>query len=138
MAPTLHMVASSPAVRAVQITAKAIGLELKLKQLDFLNGEHLQSAYLKVLPIIQFQNKSQLRFCRSIPKHTVPTLVEDDGFTLWDSHAINAYLVSKYAKNDNLYPKDFEKEGAGGPETALRHGGGFRQRSSYCCEYFCD
>jgi glutathione S-transferase len=109
MAPTLHMVASSPAVRAVQITAKAIGLELKLKQLDFLNGEHLQSAYLKVLPIIQFQNKSQLRFCRSIPKHTVPTLVEDDGFTLWDSHAINAYLVSKYAKNDNLYPKDLKK-----------------------------
>jgi hypothetical protein len=28
---------------------------------------------------------------------------------LWDSHAINVYLVSKYAKNDNLYPKDLKK-----------------------------
>jgi glutathione S-transferase len=28
---------------------------------------------------------------------------------LCDSHAINVYLVAKYAKNDNLYPKDLKK-----------------------------
>jgi glutathione S-transferase len=39
----------------------------------------------------------------------VPTLVDDDGFTLSDSHAIMIYLLSKYAKNDNLYPKDLKK-----------------------------
>ena len=42
------------------------------------------------------------------PQHTVPTL-DDDGFTIWDSHAISTYLVSKYAKDDSLYPKDLQK-----------------------------
>jgi glutathione S-transferase len=91
MAPTLYISAGSPAVRAVQITAKAIGLELNLKELDFMKGEHLQPEYLKLNP-----------------QHTVPTLVDSDGFTLWDSHAINVYLVAKYAKSDNLYPKDLK------------------------------
>jgi glutathione S-transferase len=36
-------------------------------------------------------------------------LVEEDGFTLWDSHAIMAYLVEKYGKDDSLYPKDLRK-----------------------------
>lgn len=39
------------------------------------------------------------------PQHTVPTLV-DDGKSIWDSHAINPYLISKYGKDDSLYPKD--------------------------------
>lgn len=42
------------------------------------------------------------------PAHTVPTLV-DNGFVLWESGAIMAYLVEKYAKDDSLYPKDIEK-----------------------------
>ena len=44
------------------------------------------------------------------PQHTVPTLVEDDGFVLWESHAIMPYLVDKYGKEDDpLYPKDLRK-----------------------------
>lgn len=39
------------------------------------------------------------------PQHTVPTIV-DNGKPLWDSHAICTYLIDKYAKNDDLYPKD--------------------------------
>lgn len=39
------------------------------------------------------------------PQHTVPTIV-DNGVPLYDSHAIIVYLVSKYAKDDALYPKD--------------------------------
>lgn len=37
------------------------------------------------------------------PTHTIPALV-DDGLSMWDSHVINPYLVSKYGKDDSLYP----------------------------------
>lgn len=43
------------------------------------------------------------------PQHTLPTLVEPDGRSLWDSHAISTYLIGKYggAGNDHpLYPSD--------------------------------
>jgi glutathione S-transferase len=36
---------------------------------------------------------------------TLPTL-EDNGEIIWDSHAINKYLVLKYGKDDRLYPDD--------------------------------
>ena len=42
------------------------------------------------------------------PQHSLPTLVDDDGYVLWDSHAIMAYLVSKYATSDSLYPSDIK------------------------------
>lgn len=42
------------------------------------------------------------------PQHTVPTLV-DNSFVIWDSHAIIAYLVGKYGKDDSLYPKNISK-----------------------------
>lgn len=42
------------------------------------------------------------------PEHTLPTLVDADGFVIWESHAICAYLVDKYAKDDSLYPKDLQ------------------------------
>lgn len=42
------------------------------------------------------------------PQHTIPT-INDNGFCLWESRAISAYLVEKYAKNDSLYPKDPQK-----------------------------
>lgn len=44
------------------------------------------------------------------PQHTIP-LLDDDGYFLADSHAINAYLVGKYGKDDSLYPKDLKKRG---------------------------
>ncbi|KAK4881892.1 hypothetical protein RN001_005211 [Aquatica leii] len=74
--------------RAVLLAAKAVGVELNLKVLDLMKGEHLTPEFLKINP-----------------QHTIPTLV-DNGFALWESRAIMTYLVSKYGKNDSLYPKD--------------------------------
>ncbi|XP_037823317.1 glutathione S-transferase 1-like [Lucilia sericata] len=81
----------SPPVRACILALKALHLPFELKAIDFNAKEHLSEEYLK-----------------KNPQHTVPTL-EDDGNFIWDSHAIIAYLVTKYGKDDSLYPKDFLK-----------------------------
>ncbi|KAB0802678.1 hypothetical protein PPYR_04864 [Photinus pyralis] len=82
-----YLPASAPC-RAVLLTAKAIGVELNLKRIDLMKGEHLTPEFLKINP-----------------QHTVPTIV-DNGFALCESRAIMTYLVSKYGKDDSLYPKD--------------------------------
>lgn len=73
------------------MTAAAIGLELEKQVVNILTGEHLTPEYLKLNP-----------------QHTVPTL-QDGDLIIWDSHAINAYLIGMYGKDDSLYPKDFKK-----------------------------
>ena len=93
MAPKLYYSEVSPPARSVLLTAKALELELDLKPVNLFGGEHLTPEFLKMNP-----------------QHTVPTL-DDNGYHLWDSHAINIYLASKYGKNDNLYPKDPQKKG---------------------------
>ncbi|KAK5641234.1 hypothetical protein RI129_009781 [Pyrocoelia pectoralis] len=92
MSPKLYVIDSSPPVRAVYLTAEALGINMEYIQLDLFSGEHLKS-----------------EFCKINPQHTVPTLVDDDGTIIWDSHAINTYLVSKYAKNDSFYPRNLTK-----------------------------
>uniref|UniRef100_A0AAG5CP25 glutathione transferase n=1 Tax=Anopheles atroparvus TaxID=41427 RepID=A0AAG5CP25_ANOAO len=77
--------------RAVQMTAAAVGVELNLKLTNLMAGEHMKPEFLKLNP-----------------QHTIPTLV-DNGFALWESRAIQIYLVEKYGKDDKLYPKDPQK-----------------------------
>ncbi|BES94430.1 unnamed protein product [Nesidiocoris tenuis] len=77
--------------RNVLLAAKAIGLDLNLKFLDLMKGEHLTPEFIKINP-----------------QHCVPTLV-DDGLVLLESRAIMTYLASKYGKDDSLYPKDPKK-----------------------------
>lgn len=78
MTLTLYFTDLSPPVRATLLTIKALGLDVNFKEINLLAGEHLQPEFLKKNPL-----------------HTVPTL-EDDGFVVVDSHAINAYLVSTH------------------------------------------
>lgn len=77
--------------RAVQMTAAAVGVELNLKLTNLMAGEHMKPEFLKLNP-----------------QHTIPTLV-DNGFPMWESRAIQIYLVEKYGKDDSLYPKDPQK-----------------------------
>uniref|UniRef100_A0A646QD81 GST1-1 n=1 Tax=Hemiscolopendra marginata TaxID=943146 RepID=A0A646QD81_9MYRI len=87
-----YMQASAPC-RAALLTAKALGVELNLKPTDLMQGEHLKPEFISINP-----------------QHTIPTIV-DDGFNLWESRAVIAYLANKYGKDDKLYPKDAQKRG---------------------------
>lgn len=103
MAPTLYMFHASSSVRAVLMTAKALELELNEKEIDILHQDHLKPEYLQVSRNLLEKIKNDV--FQLNPQHTTPTLVDDD-FVLWDCHAIIIYLVSKYGKNDSLYPPD--------------------------------
>lgn len=87
----LYYLPASAPCRSVILTAKALGLELNLKPTNLQAGEHLTPEYIKLNP-----------------QHTIPT-IDDNGFSLWESRAILAYLVNSYGKDDSLYPKDPKK-----------------------------
>ncbi|KAH8400714.1 hypothetical protein KR009_000531, partial [Drosophila setifemur] len=87
----LYGVEASPPVRACKMTLDALGLQYEYKLVNLLAGEHKTKEY-------TLKN----------PQHTVPML-EDDGKCIWESHAICAYLVRRYAKDDALYPRDHFK-----------------------------
>lgn len=89
--PKLYYAQVSPAARSTLLTIGALDLDVELIPISLIAGEHLTPQFLKRNPL-----------------HTVPTL-EDGDFAIFDSHAINAYLVGKYGKNDSLYPKDLQK-----------------------------
>ncbi|KAG5334349.1 GSTD1 transferase, partial [Acromyrmex charruanus] len=78
----------SPPSRTIILLAKALGIHFNLKIVNVPMGEHLKPEFLQINP-----------------QHTIP-VIDDNGFILWESRAIMAYLVSKYARNDSLYPKD--------------------------------
>ncbi|XP_015602125.1 glutathione S-transferase 1-1-like [Cephus cinctus] len=86
----LYYVPTSPPVRIVRLVAAAVGIPLNLKLVNLKAGEQLEPEFLK----------------KNI-QHAVPT-IDDNGFYLSESRAIAIYLVDKYAKNDELYPKDPE------------------------------
>ncbi|KAL3285290.1 hypothetical protein HHI36_019400 [Cryptolaemus montrouzieri] len=88
MPPKLYYNAMSPRCRAVLMTAKALGLELELEEIHVYSKDHLDET-------LQRLN----------PKHTVPTLVDND-VVICECHAAVGYLVDKYGDEDNLYPKD--------------------------------
>ncbi|KAH8331536.1 hypothetical protein KR074_005411 [Drosophila pseudoananassae] len=85
---TLYGFDPSIPVRSVKLTLAALDLPYEFVNVNVLCQDQLSQEFVK-----------------KNPQHTVPTL-DDDGHFLWDSHAIIAYLVSKYGESDSLYPKD--------------------------------
>ncbi len=73
----LYYMSMSAPCRAVLLTAKMVGVEINLKTINLMQGEHMQPEFLKINP-----------------QHTVPCL-DDSGFVVTESRAICAYLVNK-------------------------------------------
>ncbi|KAF5269551.1 hypothetical protein FQA39_LY18905 [Lamprigera yunnana] len=90
MSVKLYMFNGSPPARTALITATAVGVSVDVKVLH--KSEELHTP----------------EFLKMNPQHTVPVL-DDEGKYLSDSHAIAAYLVGKYGKDDSLYPKDLHQ-----------------------------
>lgn len=78
--------AETPNPRKPCAVAKHLDLNVEYVRIDFSKGEHKSPAYLKINP-----------------NGKVPALV-DGAFTLWESHAIMAYLADK--AGSDLWPKD--------------------------------
>lgn len=91
MTITVYGIEASPVFRGTLLAIKALGLEVEIKEVNTMLGEQFAPEFLELNPL-----------------HTIPT-IRDGDFVIWDSHAINAYLVDKYAKDDSLYPRDLEK-----------------------------
>ncbi|XP_049799412.1 glutathione S-transferase 1-like [Schistocerca nitens] len=92
MAPlTLHNLHVSPPCRLVRLIAGVIGVDLKIEDVKDV-----------------FKDMKTPEMLKKNPQHTVPTL-EDNGLCITEIRAIAMYLVSKYAKDDSLYPKDVNK-----------------------------
>nr|AHC08050.1 epsilon glutathione S-transferase [Locusta migratoria] len=92
MPVTLYHFPASPPSRIALAAAKVVGVDVDVKIVDLFAKEQLKEEFVKINP-----------------QHTIPT-IDDNGFILWDSHAIATYLVSQYAKDDSLYPKDTKKK----------------------------
>jgi glutathione S-transferase len=90
MALKIYGVARSRAARVLWM-AKELGLDYDHVKVDFATGETRQPAHLALNP-----------------NATVP-VIDDDGFILWESMAINLYLAKKYGA-DGLYPTRVEDE----------------------------
>ncbi|XP_037565981.1 glutathione S-transferase 1-1-like [Dermacentor silvarum] len=86
MTITLYNIIGSPPCNFVRALAKHLGIELKLKNLDYANKEQFSDEYLKINPF-----------------HKVPA-IDDEGFVVYESNAIAYYLLRKYAPNSELYP----------------------------------
>ena len=90
MALKIYGVARSRAARVLWM-AKELGLDYEHMKVDFTAGETRRPAHLALNP-----------------NGHVP-VIDDDGFILWESMAINLYLAKKYGAG-GLYPSRLEDE----------------------------
>lgn len=86
--PILYCYETNAPSRFVMMLAKEIGLDMEYRPVNLMKKEQFKPEFTKINPM-----------------HQIPTL-DDNGVIVWDAHAICTYLVTKYAKNDKLYPKD--------------------------------
>ncbi|KAJ6219730.1 hypothetical protein RDWZM_005542 [Blomia tropicalis] len=88
MAIELYYHILSPLARSVASLAKHLGLEVNIKELNMMAGEHKNPEFLKLNPA-----------------HAIPVIV-DNGFVLTESRAILQYLANKYASDKSIYPEE--------------------------------
>ena len=92
--PTLYYMLESGPVRCVIAVARILGIELELKSVNLVNKEQLRPEFVALNPF-----------------HVIPTLVDSDGFTVWESRAICTYLIQSrdpQNKLSTLYPSDLK------------------------------
>jgi glutathione S-transferase len=69
-----------------------LGLDPELIDVSLPEGEHMQPEFIALNP-----------------NHKIPTFIDDDGFTLWESTAIMQYLAKKELDH-TLYPDDLKRQ----------------------------
>ncbi|XP_059610585.1 glutathione S-transferase D7 [Phlebotomus argentipes] len=87
----LYYLPESPPCRVVLLCGRLLDINFDLKTVNVLNGEQLKADFIQMNP-----------------QHCIPTM-EDNDLVLWESRVILMYLVSAYAEDDTLYPKDLQK-----------------------------
>ncbi|XP_065219293.1 glutathione S-transferase 1-like [Planococcus citri] len=87
----LYSFLASPPARAANLLLKALQIPYERQEINIGKGDQRSEQFQKINP-----------------QHTVPTL-QDGDFIIWDSHAINAYVVNQYAEDNPLYPKNPKK-----------------------------
>nr|APX61030.1 putative glutathione S-transferase epsilon class member 2b [Leptinotarsa decemlineata] len=88
MAIKLFMTVVCPGSRAILACARLLNVEVEMMMVDIVNGEVTTQEFIAV---------------KVSPHYTVPVL-DDDGFLLYDSNSIMAYLVTKYSESRSMYP----------------------------------
>ncbi|CAG2103003.1 unnamed protein product [Medioppia subpectinata] len=74
--------------RAVLMTAKQLGIDVNVINIDLKQGQQFKPDFIKLNPT-----------------HKVPFIVDGD-LVLWESRAIIQYLCNRYAPDSHLYPRD--------------------------------
>ncbi|XP_055677069.1 glutathione S-transferase 1-like [Lutzomyia longipalpis] len=94
MAPLkLYYYPPCPPYRAVQFAIEYLKIDVEKIIVDLSKEEQLKPEFLKINP-----------------QHCLPT-IDDDGYIMWESRAILAYLVNFRAPGSSLYPLDPKKRG---------------------------
>ncbi|THH04270.1 hypothetical protein EW145_g5645 [Phellinidium pouzarii] len=83
----IHALPGSTCGQLVFMTLNELGVPFEIVPVNFAAGEHKSAEHLKKQPFGQ-----------------IPVLVEEDGFTLYESRAIARYVVAKYGPNSGLIP----------------------------------
>uniref|UniRef100_A0A1B0CQY6 glutathione transferase n=1 Tax=Lutzomyia longipalpis TaxID=7200 RepID=A0A1B0CQY6_LUTLO len=84
----LYYLPESPPCRTILLLGRLLKIDFDLKIVNILDGDQLKPDFVQLNP-----------------QHCIPTM-DDNDLVLWESRVILMYLVSAYAEDDILYPKD--------------------------------